>query len=167
MQVMFMCEEAAVKLEPKPGVAMISITNPGDVAPLRPGWCPLLRVALADAGYDESAIASHGRMWPLSSKGFPEKRHALQIHRFLDELPPNIELLVVHCGAGISRSGAVAKYAAERYGQPFVPAAEGEPNETLYRLLKDPEAFDKALAKYAGQRPSSLLSRLAGLFGKA
>lgn len=159
-----MCEEAAVALQPSPGKAMISITNPGDVAPLRPGWSLLLRVAMADAGYDESTIASHGRMWPLSSKGFPEKRHALQIHRFLDDLPPDIECLVVHCGAGVSRSGAVAKYAAERYGQPFESAAGGEPNETLYRLLKNPEVFDDALVRYAGHHRSSLLSRLAGFF---
>lgn len=158
----FISEATAIGLMPLPATAVISITNPGDVAPLQNGWKQLLRVAVADASYDETTIESYGRMWRLSSGGFPTKEHAETIRTFLDNLPPEIETLIVHCGAGVSRSGAVAKYVARRYGLPF-PSDYNRHNEALYRLLEDPAIFDEVLARFSARKPS-LLKRLVAFF---
>lgn len=163
-EVSFHCEEEASSLAPSPRAAMISITNPGDAANLREGWGALLRVAFADAVYDVSEIEAYGRMWHLSSFGFPAKEHAVSILAFLDGLPPEITTLRVHCGAGISRSGAVAKFVAERYGLEF-PHDYARHNETLYRLLQQPTRFDAVLARYPRSKPgfwASIRKRLAG-----
>lgn len=125
---------------------MISITNPGETAPLREGWGALLRVQFADACYDDSNIRSWGRMWGLSSKGFVNKHHALLIRTFLVDLPNGIERLHVHCGAGVSRSAAVAKYAARHFDAPF-DEVYNRYNETVYALLLDPQVFDSILAE--------------------
>lgn len=159
----FISEATAIGLKPLPGTAIISITNPGELAPLIEGWEQLLRVGVADASYDEQTIESYGRMWPLSSRGFPTKAHAEAIRAFLDQLPPSIESLIIHCGAGVSRSGAVAKYAAARYGLPF-PDDYARHNEALFRLLEEPTVFDAALARYPARKPNLLL-RLASFIG--
>lgn len=159
----FISEATAIGLKPLPATAMISITNPRETAPLVEGWEQLLRVGVADASYDERTIESYGRMWHLSSRGFPTKAHALAIRAFLDQLPPGIESLIIHCGAGVSRSGAVAKYASARYGLPF-PTDYNRHNEALYRLLKEPNVFDEVLARYPARKPS-LLGRFANLIG--
>ena len=161
--VTFISEASAVRLKPLPGAAMISIMNPGEVAALQDGWEQLLRVGVADASYDERTIASYGRMWTLSSRGFPTKEHALAIRAFLDQLPPNIETLIVHCGAGISRSGAVAKFAAERFSTHF-PAEYDRYNEALYRLLVNPAVFDDALALIPTKK-LSLARRIGAAIG--
>ncbi len=159
----FISEATAVGLKHLPATAMISITNPGETAPLIEGWEKLLRVGVADASYDERTIESYGRMWPLSSRGFPTKAHAEEIRAFLDQLPTGIETLIIHCGAGVSRSGAVAKYASGRYGLPF-PADYSRHNEALFRLLEEPTVFDAVLARYPARKPS-LLIRFATFFG--
>ncbi|TXT28155.1 MAG: hypothetical protein FD131_3288 [Rhodocyclaceae bacterium] len=161
--VTFHSEQEAVRLLPSPSAAIISITNPGDIAPLRDGWGSILRLAFADASYDERTIASYGRMWRLSSHGFPTKEHALAIRGFLDGIPPHTDSLIVHCGAGVSRSGAVAKYASGLYGLPFPPDYNRH-NDALYRLLEDPNVFDEVLARYPDRKPS-LLQLAASLFG--
>ncbi len=161
--VTYISEATATRLQPLPGAAMISITNPGDVAPLQAGWEQILRICVADASYDEFTIKSYGRMWFMSSHGFPTKEHALAIRSFMDRLPPNIETLIIHCGAGISRSGAVAKYAAERFGTHF-PEDYDRYNEALYRLLANPEVFDEALSRIPAKRPS-LWHRLTAALG--
>lgn len=158
-QVSFLSENEAVQAPPRAETAIISITNPGDLAPLKTGWNQILRIAFADASYDENTIESYRRMWKLSSFGFPTKGHALSILSFIDELPPHIDTLIIHCGAGVSRSGAVAKYASERFGLPF-PANYDRHNEALYRLLKNPAIFDSALARYPAHRPG-FLARLS------
>ena len=158
-QVSFLSESAAVQLSPRAESAILSISNPGDQAPLQPGWDHICRIAFADASYNEQTIASYGRMWKLSSLGFPTKEHALAIRRFLDDLPPHIDTLIVHCGAGVSRSGAVAKYASERFGIPF-PADYDRYNEALYRLLKEPTIFDDALARHCPEKAPGFLERI-------
>lgn len=125
---------------------MISITNPGETAPLPEGWGALLRVQFADACYDVPTIRSWGRMWEMSSRGFVRKHHALLIRAFLAGLPPGIGRLYVHCGAGISRSAAVAKYAARHLGAPF-DETYARYNETVFALLLDPQVFDAVLAE--------------------
>jgi predicted protein tyrosine phosphatase len=49
-------------------------------------------------------------MWPMS------EGHATSIIEFVDRLSNQIDLLVVHCDAGVSRSSAVAMSICEKYG---------------------------------------------------
>ena len=153
--VSFCSEASAAQRPPSSDTALISITNPGDIAPLKDGWAAVLRIAFADASYTEKTIESYRRMWHLSSYGFPTKKHALAIRGFLDALPPSATTLLIHCGAGVSRSAAVAKYASARYGLNFEKDYDRY-NEALFRLLENPETFDRVLERFPAKRPSFL-----------
>ena len=146
MLVSFCAQEIVVQIVPTHSMAVVSITNPGENAPLKNGWGAVLRVSFADAQYDESTIKSLGNLWSISSLGFINKAHALAIREFLDNLDPSIASLVVHCGAGVSRSAAVAMYAADQYGAALTGDLSKH-NTTVLRLLKEPYVFDAILPK--------------------
>jgi predicted protein tyrosine phosphatase len=158
----FLPETSAMTIVPSPARAMISITNPGESAQLRDGWGALLRVQFADAAYDEATIHSYGRMWKLSSRGFFDKGQAILIRGFIAELPESVSQLYVHCGAGVSRSAAVAKYAADFFGVPLGQSHD-RLNQTVLALLRNPDHFDAALAAYQPPPPwwHKLLGRTA------
>ncbi len=157
MHIQFLPEAAALAIEPAPWRAMISITNPGEAASLRDGWGALLRVQFADASYDETTIHSYGRMWKLSSRGFFDKRQAIIIRGFIIGLSDSISQFYVHCGAGVSRSAAVARYAADYFGVPLEQIHD-RLNTTVLALLHDPDRYDAVLAAY--QPPPSWWQKL-------
>lgn len=106
-------------------MACISITSPGKpLAALSPGWAALLRTAFFDIGPEA-----------LGQNPFTRKQ-ALQVLHFLDVLPDSVTHLVVHCHAGISRSPAIARYVAQRYGLAF-PKNHTTFNRWVYQLLLD------------------------------
>lgn len=146
-RIQFLPESAAMAIEPAPERAMVSITNPGGAAQLRDGWGALLRVQFADAAYDEATIHGYGRMWKLSSRGFFDKPKAILLRNFIASLPDSISQLYVHCGAGVSRSAAVAKYAADYFGVPL-DQNHDRLNTTVLALLCDPDRYDAVLAVY-------------------
>ena len=57
--------------------------------------------------------------------------HARQIVEFADRVRDQVELLVVHCDAGVSRSSAVALALCEKYG--FVDEARAIQDSPRYR----------------------------------
>lgn len=57
----------------------------------------------------EQLAAGHA-MWPM------EQHQAKAIAEFVDRVKEKVQLLVVHCDAGVSRSSAVAKAVCEQYG---------------------------------------------------
>jgi len=152
MRVRFCSEQEAVSIIPSQSMALISITNPGDTAPVMDGWGKVLRIAFADATYGEREIKFFDRMWYISSQGFFTKTHAIAIRDFLDTLDQTIDL-VVHCGAGQSRSVAVAMYAAEKLGVPL-DGDVSRHNVTVLQLLNNPCLFDSILP--ATQESASL-----------
>lgn len=157
MRVRFCSEQEAVTIVPSHSMALISITNPGDIAPVKPGWGKMLRIAFADAAYGDREIKFFEKMWYVSSRGFVTKSHAIAIRDFLDTLDQSTDELVVHCGAGQSRSVAVAMYAANRFGV----SLEGDisrHNLTVLQLLQNPSLFDDILP--AQQEKASLLVSL-------
>ena len=162
-KVVYLSQLQAERLLPEPNTAMISITNPGETAFLQDGWPMVLKISFADASYDEATIHSYGRMWLLSSYGFPEKKHAETILKFLNNLPDQITTIIVHCGACVSRSAAVAKYIEEKN---HLTANEENTryNTTLFRLLHKPSVFDPVLTLY--QQKPSLFKKLACYFMK-
>lgn len=64
----------------------------------------LLRVAVADSSYDEQTINFFGRLWWVSSYGFPVKETAESIRRFLNAaLPSTTDTLFVHLRHPVQR----------------------------------------------------------------
>lgn len=152
LSVCFCGQPEAEEISGYPTGAIVSITNPGEAAALKVGWGAVLRVQFWDSAYDEEDIRRLGPAWERQSSCFPARRHAEEIRRFIEALPPQIEFLVVHCGAGVSRSAAVAKWAAERYGAVLDRDAE-RCNRTVYALLLDPGRFDAVLSEVRPPRP--------------
>lgn len=71
----------------------------------------------------------------------PSLSHARAINEFLMELHADASAfdVIVHCSQGVSRSAAVAGWAAERFGIALIdPAGQGldEANPRLLRLLR-------------------------------
>lgn len=142
-----MSEAACLAETPRATAAVISITEPGRIAPLpAPGhWGALLRVQFMDAELNKSMLersAVRGVHRDLDAMGFPCRARCTPIVDFLDRIAADAALLelVVHCHAGQRRSAAVAKFACERFG---LPSQVGEGfNHTVYALLQDPSHLD-------------------------
>lgn len=144
MKIHICSELAASRIVPAKGMVLISITNPGKYAALQPGWTQLLRVSFMDANYDQDAIRHRPRKWHLSSKGYMTKQQAMSIREFMDSLDESTQELVIHCGASLNRSAAVAIYAAQRFGV-TLDAELTHHNLTVLRLLQNPGVFDASL----------------------
>ena len=156
MIVTFCSESNATKILPNDSMAMISITNPGDIAKLQSGWGKLLRVSFIDTEYDENTIKYFGKSWFVSSQGCIAKKHALEIRRFVDNLDASIRSLTIHCHAGASRSAAVALFCANSFGV-TINANTSKHNTTVLRLLKNPNAFDAYLPS---QKKQSMITNM-------
>jgi predicted protein tyrosine phosphatase len=157
-RVVHLSEVACLAEPPRASAAVISITEPGRVAPLASGWGALLRVQFLDAELDTSMLqrlAARGKAADLNTKGFPCRTRVEPIRTFLARLAdqPSITELLVHCHAGQRRSAAVARFAAERLGVQGV-ARDGF-NQTVYALLLNPNHLDHR----QDQRPKTRLLR--------
>lgn len=92
---------------------LISVNNSdGDVARLRPGWRDVLVLQF------DNIDAIHQR---LVRFGPTQARETLD---FLEKHAGHDLKLLVHCSEGRSRSPAIAKFAAEKYGLPFPEEAD-------------------------------------------
>jgi predicted protein tyrosine phosphatase len=106
--------------------AIISITDSGTtIAPLQDGWSAVLRVEFDDIAQPEAP-------YRIFTEGM-----AREIIEFVMRCSAeDLEGLLVHCSAGISRSAAVAKWIAEKYRLGF-PEGYEKYNKHVYRLLKE------------------------------
>lgn len=114
--------------------ALISITEPSSFlgfADLKEGWFEVLRTEFDDV---DPATCSD------QSNKFMSIHQARVIARFVDSVAPNVSAIMVHCKAGVSRSAAVAKWIAERYGLPFDHHYKYY-NQHVYKLLDSLEAL--------------------------
>ncbi|HOY70273.1 MAG TPA: dual specificity protein phosphatase family protein [Methylotenera sp.] len=92
--------------------AIISISEPDSAfgeAKLLDGWHALHRSEFHDIEV-EMLYEPNVLMTP---------QHALEIVSFVNAIAPNVEGIMVHCKAGISRSAAVAKWIATAYKLQF------------------------------------------------
>lgn len=89
-------EGAAEVFEPTPNDVVVSITEPGREARLRKGWADMLRLEFQD--YDSE------RKHPADAVLFTATQ-AARTSRFLRK--HRDKNIVVHCAAGISRSGGI------------------------------------------------------------
>lgn len=110
-------------------MAMISITEPFTafgIAKLKDGWHSVLRLEFHDI-----EIPVFDAPYVMMTM---EDAHA--IIDFVHQVSPNVESIVVHCRAGISRSAAVSKWIAETYQLPFDHDYQHY-NKHVYQLLSE------------------------------
>lgn len=90
---------------------------------------------------DEPTASQHLEYCGEPDEHAPSLSHAIAIQKFLVELHTDSTGfdVVVHCSQGVSRSAAVAGWAAEKFSIPLLdPAGQGlnEANPRLQRLLR-------------------------------
>jgi rhodanese-related sulfurtransferase len=127
----FIPQRIAERLKPLPNWALISITDPDDdgcigggPATLKRGWKYLLRLRFGDVDDTSNSYAFHDG-------------HAQSIVDFLTKLPDTVDTLIVHCHAGISRSAAVAKFAADFFDVEDFNHGYTLYNKLVYRILRN------------------------------
>lgn len=109
-----------------PHWAVISITESDDrPAALKDGWHSVLRLQFDDIDAPEQPYV----LFSPAQAG--------QVIDFVTSVHDStrVEGILVHCRAGISRSAAVAKWIAERYGLPY-PAGYAHYNKHVYSTLR-------------------------------
>lgn len=150
----FMSLAAARELPPSVSTAVISIRNASSSStpPIFEGFWRVLPLYMLDVAEehwrlppgtwaDEPTASQHLEYCGEPDEYAPSLSHARAIHKFMVELhsDPATFDVVVHCSQGVSRSAAVASWAADRFGIPLMDPAEqglGEANPRLLRLLR-------------------------------
>ena len=135
-RIMFMSRREAEHISPKPEekAAIISINETGDeLAVLKEGWVDKLYLVFDDIDKDLSEVIDTRTGKPFNLTFF-NSDHAKQITSFVNDIAEDINILVVHCHAGVSRSAAVAKFIAEKYGLKFEHSYSLY-NKHVYRVL--------------------------------
>jgi hypothetical protein len=184
-KVYFVSRSIAELLFPIKDCALISISNSlSHPAQIKPGWEHIKRVYFVDGSYTHSDILTAGVNFKKDYASYINREIAIQIRQFIHEIiGAGINSIVVHCNAGESRSGAVAKYIAETYD--FVPSNRintdhpikdwadlfSKSNPTVFNLLKKPNYYDNALEMVESrQQPKSdslrsIVGKMKNLFG--
>lgn len=96
-------------------VAVISITNSEDepIVARSQKYLPLvfddLRPSTAGTAtaWDSEILVNIRNSQPMTYK------QAMLLHYFIEQLPKEVDTIIVHCSAGISRSGGVARFLSE------------------------------------------------------
>lgn len=117
-----------------PHWVVISISEPdAPPAALQNGWHSVLRLDFHDIDHPEEPYL----MFTIDQ--------ANQIIEFAELVAESnqIEGILVHCRAGVSRSAAVAKWLSERYSLPF-PETYTLYNKHVYRILREAR-FDRQM----------------------
>lgn len=131
-QTRFLSRTAAELFPANDDGVLVSITDPGTPPPvLGPAWRDILRLEFFDADDHIAAEVEREGMTVCQ----PE--HAERILGFLDRWHRATDgpgQLIVHCEQGISRSAAVARFAARRYDLAY-PWDHPWHNTRVLRLL--------------------------------
>lgn len=123
-EVVFTSQAKAEALSARRNWAVISITAPGEPeASLQEGWHSVIRLQFDDVDVSES---SEFKLFDAAD--------AANIVSFVSVVKNQVEGILVHCYAGISRSAAIAKFIAEENAVYF-PDKYGIYNKAIYRVL--------------------------------
>lgn len=149
----FMSLKAVKSLASSPTVAIISIRDSSSVRdlPTFDGFMDVLPLDMLDvceehalhapgSWADEPTGEQHFQYCEIPDNFAPSLSHAQAVQAFVDRLHGCADELdlVVHCSAGVSRSAAVACWAAERFGIALRDRAGvglGDANPRMLRLL--------------------------------
>lgn len=152
--VSFMSLAAFLEIPARPDLVVISIRDYSSSRklPSFEGYLHVLPVHMLDVAEehlrlpsgtwaDEPTASQHVEYCGEPDNYAPSLSHARAINEFLTELHADASAfdVVVHCSQGVSRSAAVAGWAADRFGVPLMdPAGQGleEANPRLLRLLR-------------------------------
>jgi predicted protein tyrosine phosphatase len=129
MKVYFCDRNVAVAAGPWKDWALISINEPDawdGMAKIAKGWHSVLRVSFHDV-----TMKSHGMDALIRHCSQEDAR---QIVDFVRKAAPEVEGILVHCRAGVSRSAAVAKWISGEFRIPFDRRYD-KYNDDVYRLL--------------------------------
>lgn len=103
-------------------VAIISITGTGDPTVINSDTIPATaEERTISFVFDDLRPSTAGTATAWDSEILTNIRNsqpmtyaqALELHEFINGLPKEIDSIIVHCSAGISRSGAVARFLSE------------------------------------------------------
>lgn len=108
-RVIFLNRNAIENIHGMPEWAVVSIYEDNKTR-LQNGWYAVYRSKFNDID-PARPFSSSETLMTLS--------HAEDIISFIESVAPHISVLFVNCKGGISRSAAVAKWAAERFNLPF------------------------------------------------
>lgn len=115
-RVEFMGRSDAESRSPQSNVAVISITQfADDPAALKEGWHSVHRVEFDDLDPNKRSIYE----CPHDHEDLFDDERAQAIVDFVDSVASEVDGIIIHCKAGISRSAAVAKWIATAYGLDF------------------------------------------------
>lgn len=154
-EVIFISHREAEALQPEPGVAMVSITDPGKPPALLGAWDQVYRDSFFDGGYSEDAIHIHKDEFRMRYCSYIDSEQATNLKAFIDQLVMSgAQKIYVHCYFGRSRSGAVAKYLADHHGFESNKKIES-PNMTVYRLLCEPTRYEPLIQQYESMAEES------------
>jgi|SRR5271157_1870066 len=125
MKIYFLSQAKASKIEPNENMALISIMDGSstDFNFLKK-WKNVLSLTFDDVDvqiYDYILFS---------------EEQAKMILKFIEQLPKIVDVIVVHCWAGISRSAAVAKFLSEYYHTTDFPSRYELYNKLVYSTLK-------------------------------
>jgi predicted protein tyrosine phosphatase len=148
-----MSKKEAEKIVPNENMAIISICGMDSERKLSNKWGYRL-----DLDFDD--VDKKGTFTIVTQKGNVELPYILfdenmarAIITFIKELPENVNSIVVHCYAGISRSAAVAKFLCENIYNENFPKNYMIYNKLVYKVLRETlyqmkeEEFRKELGK--------------------
>lgn len=140
--VTFLSQPEAERMNPAPGSAIISITDPDKPLAALPLWDSVYRDAFYDGGYSESTIQAMKGAFRLNYASYIDSDQARKLASHIDDLVASgRDEIFVHCYFGESRSGAVALYLQNRHG--YTPNKEiRKPNRTVYELLIEPNKYE-------------------------
>jgi predicted protein tyrosine phosphatase len=126
-QVQFCSRKDAEAMPARRNWAVISITEPVSAfgpAKLQEGWHLVLRLEFHD-------IDVHEEPYVMMSQEM-----AKQIVDFARDMAQEVEGILVHCNAGVSRSAAIALWIADEFDLPFNRAYQLH-NKHVYKLLRE------------------------------
>lgn len=132
MKIHFVSQIVAEQMQPNDKMVCISVTSPNGWAKLKDNWKDVLRLEFDDID------RLHPDISLLVGTNLFSKDQAQEVVEFLDK-NKDVDELIVHCMAGISRSAAIARFAAERFNcNDFLRKFEKYDlyNKHVYRMLK-------------------------------
>ncbi|MCI1016250.1 hypothetical protein HWE04_20520 [Herbaspirillum sp. C7C2] len=133
-RVLALSEGDAERIPLLPGVAMISIVNARSAPAILSSHEFLLRLRFSDVDFLAREITDRAKKKLGDAM---TKEQALEVHQFVRGLPDSIHTLIVHCGAGISRSGGVASALNAIYGFEIEEQRLKRANQSVKKLLID------------------------------
>lgn len=164
--VVFVNRGTAEEIHPLPSWGIISVTDSKqDEANLREGWGYISRHHFIDEYYNDETLDLVGPNYKFIYSSYFDRDKAYDLKKQIAALvDAEVDVIVVHCHAGRSRSAAIAKYIVDRFdyyphnsleilGGTNERAGKSRAdlfsrmNDMVYTLLVNPNHFDKKLAE--------------------